>query len=96
MIDSTQILLIVVVTLLTILLTVIGVQVFFILREARRSIEKMNKILDNAGDISESIAKPITTLSNSFTGLSGLTGLFGWLASRRKKERLSTKKEKNV
>jgi hypothetical protein len=91
MIDSTQILLIVVITTLTILLTAIGLQVFFILREVRRSIEKMNKILDDAGRVSESIAKPIASITGSLGSLSGLTGLFGWLANRRKKENLSAK-----
>lgn len=85
MIDSTQILLIAIVTALTILLSVIGVQVFFILREVQRSIQKMNKMLDDAGTISESIAKPISSLSGSITGVSGIAGLLGWLASRKRK-----------
>lgn len=85
MIDSTQLLLTVVVVILTLLLSVIGIQVFFILREVQRSIQKMNKMLDDAGAISESIAKPISSLSNSISGVSGIAGLAGWLASRSKK-----------
>lgn len=87
MIDTTQVLLIIVVTTLTILLTIIGVQVFFILREFKKSIEKMNKMLDDAGMISESIAKPIASLSGGITGFSGISGLLGWLVSRRKKRK---------
>jgi hypothetical protein len=87
MIDTTQVLLIVVITTLTILLTIIGVQVFFILREFKRTIEKMNKMLDDAGTISESIAKPIASLSSGITGVSGVTGLLGWLVSRSKKSK---------
>jgi len=89
MIDSTQILLIAVVTVLTILLTIIGVQVFFILKEIKKTIEKFNKIIDDAGVISESVARPIASLSNSITGVSSLAGLFGWLTNlkgKRKKE----------
>jgi hypothetical protein len=86
MIDTTQVLLIVVVTTLTILLTIIGVQVFFILREFKRTIEKMNKMLDDAGTISESIARPIASLSDGITGVSGITGLLGWLVSRKRKK----------
>jgi cell division protein FtsL len=85
MVDSTQILLVVVIVALTILLSVIGVQVFFILREVQRSIQKVNKMLDDAGTISESIAKPITSLSSSITGVSGIAGLLSWLTKRRKK-----------
>jgi len=87
MIDSTQVILIVVVIVLTVLLSIIGIQVFFILREVQRSIQKMNKMLDDAGTISESIAKPISSLSDSITGVSGIAGLVGWLASRKKKKK---------
>lgn len=90
MIDSTQILLIAVVTVLTILLTIIGVQVFFILKEIKKTIEKFNKIIDDAGLISESVARPIASLSNSITGVSSLAGLFGWLTKLRDRP---TKKE---
>ena len=87
MIDNTQLLLIGVVTVLTALLTIIGVQVFFILKEIKRTIEKMNKMLDDAGLISESVARPIASLSNSITGVSGIAGLLGWLGQRKKKSK---------
>jgi len=87
MVEPAQLLLIIVVTTLTILLTVVGIQVFFILKEVRRSVEKMNKILDDAGTISESVAKPISSLSSSIGSLSGIVGLLGWLITRTKKER---------
>ena len=88
--ENTQILLVGVVTVLTGILTLIGVQVFLILKEIKRSIEKMNKMLDDAGLISESVARPIASLSNSITGVSGIAGLFGWLAKMKDK---SKKKE---
>lgn len=87
MIDNTQILLVAVVTILTALLTIIGVQVFFILKEIKRTIEKFNKMLDDAGMISESVARPIASLSNSITGVSGIAGLLGWLSQRKKKSK---------
>lgn len=93
MVDSTQLLIIIVVVVLTILLSVIGVQVFFILREVQRSIQKANKMLDDVGTISESITKPIVSLSNSITGVSGIAGLLGWLTSRKKKKKEKEEKE---
>lgn len=84
MITPIQILLIVVVVTLTVILSVIGIQVFFILKEFRESMKKTNKILDDAGEISESISKPISALSNSIVGFSGITGLLGWLRNRKK------------
>ncbi|HUV42740.1 MAG TPA: hypothetical protein VMY36_02420 [Patescibacteria group bacterium] len=91
MIDTTQILLIAVVTVLTALLTIIGVQVFFILKEIKRTIEKFNKMLDDMGLISESVARPIASLSSSITGVSGVAGLFGWLAKMRERPKKETK-----
>ncbi|MCJ7829660.1 hypothetical protein MUP50_01035 [Patescibacteria group bacterium] len=85
MLSPTQILLIIVVSVLTAILVVIGFQVVYILRESRRSIEKVNKMLDDAGKVSEAITKPIVSLSNSLGSLSGLTGFFSWLINRRKK-----------
>jgi len=91
MFDSTQILLIGVVVALTLLLSVIGVQVFFILREVRKSIQKVNKMLDDAGIVSESIAKPIASLSDSITGLASIGGLLGWFQKKRNEKRKKDK-----
>ena len=85
MLSPTQILLIIVVSVLAAVLAVIGIQLFLILKEGRRSIEKVNKMLDDAGTISGAIAKPIASLSNSLGSFSGLTGLFSWLINRKKK-----------
>lgn len=69
MTDTAQLLLITVVIVLTILLTVIGIQIVYILKEFKKSMEKINKILDDAGLASGTIAK-------SIAGLSGLTAGF--------------------
>lgn len=93
MLSPTQILLIIAVSVLTAILAIIGIQVFLILKEWRRSVEKVNKMLDDAGIISGSIAKPIASLSNSLSSFSGLTGLFSWLINRRKKTEEEKKDE---
>jgi len=49
MIDLTQLLILLVILVATFMLTLVGVQVFFILKEFRATIQKANKILDNAG-----------------------------------------------
>ncbi len=63
--DVTQILLVVVIAVLTTLFVVIGVQVVYILQEVRKSLQKMNKMLDDTGNVTSS-------LSRSFTGMTGL------------------------
>jgi len=62
--DTAQILLVVVVVVLTILLIILGMQVFFILRELRNTILRVNKILDDAELITQSIAGPVSKLSS--------------------------------
>lgn len=71
--DATQILLIVVVSVLTVLLTVIGIQVIYILGEIRKSLQKMNKMLDDATSISHDISKSMNSVGGLFEGLK--TGL---------------------
>jgi len=87
MINSMQILLIVVITALTIILTVIGIQIFYILKEVRRSFEKVNKILEDASQVSSSVVKPVTALSNALTGFSGLSSLTRFFFKHRSKNR---------
>ena len=91
MANPTQIVLIAVVIVLSSVLTIIGIQVFFILKEIQKSIQKTNKIIDNAGLVSESVAKPIALVSSSITGASGIAGLLGFL-SRKKGEKKETGK----
>lgn len=69
MIDTAQIVLLVVVMVLTILLVVLGVQVFQILRELRQTVSKANKVLDDTGAITQSVSGPISSLSNLTAGL---------------------------
>ena len=69
MIDPAQTVLFLVIIILTILLVVLGIQVFFILRELRKTIDKANKVLDDTGVITESVSKPISSLSTLAMGL---------------------------
>lgn len=71
--ESTQILLIVVVTVLTIILTIIGTQFFFILKEFKKSLEKINKMLDDGTLVSGAFAKSVTGISGVLQGIK--TGL---------------------
>ena len=82
-IDPIQILLIFVITTLTVLLVLIGLQIVNILKEVRSSLEKINKILDDAGTISESIAKPVS----DFAGFFKMAGLLVDFIKEKKKPR---------
>jgi hypothetical protein len=67
--DIAQVALFIIIILLAILLIVLGVQVFFILREFRKTVAKTNKVLDNTGVITESVSAPISSLSGIAAGI---------------------------
>ena len=62
-----QFLLVVVITTLTILVSVVAVQVWQILWEVRQAMQKLNKILDNTQTVSETTAKPIAAVNQFFS-----------------------------
>jgi hypothetical protein len=67
--DIAQITLFVVIVVLTVLLLVLGIQVFFILREFRKTVFKANKVLDNTNNITESVSAPLSSLSSIASGI---------------------------
>lgn len=67
--DPAQTALFLVIIVLTILLLVLGIQVFFILRELRKTVTKANRVLDKTNSITESVSAPISSLSNILVGL---------------------------
>lgn len=69
MIDVTQFLLIIVIASLTIMVLIIGFQVYKILKELQMTILKVNKILDDTGQMTESVAKPMAAASGFLMGL---------------------------
>ena len=84
--DTAQILLLVVVGVLSLLLLVLGIQVFFIRKSVRNTIERANKLLSDAGLVSESISKPIASLSTVLSGVK-IGSLILSLLSDKKKHR---------
>lgn len=90
--DTVQALLVAVVIVLTVMLVVIGLQVFFILRDLRRTIDKANRVLDNTESITESVNAPVSSFSNLLMGVqSGKTvvSFLKRLKEKKKNERPS-------
>ena len=82
--DPAQTALFLVIIVLTVLLLVLGVQVFFILKELRRTVSKANKVLDDTGAITSSVSGPISTLSSLAMGLKA-GGVIARLLNNKKK-----------
>lgn len=94
MIDAAQAILLFVIFILTILLVVLGIQVYFILRELRRTVQKTNKVLDDAGTITESVTGPVSAISTLATGITTGSILSKIIKNRRKIFDIFTKSDK--
>lgn len=68
--DFLQIGLIFLIALLSIFLTITGIQVFFILRDLKKALDRLNKVLETSENIAEDIEKPVETASNLVSTLS--------------------------
>ena len=68
MLDPIQIVFAVVIFVLTILLVVIGIEVFRILQEAKHTLKRVNNVLDDVEVISSSISGPIQKVSGIVQG----------------------------
>lgn len=80
--DAAQILLFTTVTILTALLVFLGVHVYFILCETKRALEKLNKLLEDANLVSDSVARPIVGFANFLDGVRGLGSLIDLLTKK--------------
>lgn len=69
MLTLTQTLLIIVIVVLTSLLTVVGVQLVFILKEVRKTLVHVNQVLDQADHAIARITAPAQTLIHLVDGL---------------------------
>jgi hypothetical protein len=75
MIDPIQIVLTVVITILTILLVVIGIEVFGILKDLKKTLQRTNKILDDVEVITSTVSQPIEKFSGVISGIQQGVGL---------------------
>lgn len=76
MIDTTQILLYTVVSALTVLLIIIGIQVIFILQEVRKMFQKMNRMLEDATVLTGTISRSVGEFSGFASGLKSVLKIF--------------------
>lgn len=73
MIDPVQVILLVVIVLLTLLLLVLGIQVFFILKELKQTLFHATKVLEHTESITESVSEPMSLISGIFLSAKSLS-----------------------
>ena len=84
MIDPVQAVLLFVIVLLTVLLMILGVQVFFILKNFRKTVDHLNNVLENTESITESVSQPASMVSDFITNTKSLSVIARLLKASRK------------
>lgn len=91
MIDPIQILIIVVITILVILLIIIGIEAYKILRQTKKTLDRVNNVLDDVETITSSVAVPVSKISEIAQGFQQGVNIFHFLTKiidRKKNEEI--------
>ncbi|OGK23402.1 hypothetical protein A3A46_03070 [Candidatus Roizmanbacteria bacterium RIFCSPLOWO2_01_FULL_37_13] len=67
--DTTQLLLTVVLTVTTILLVVVGIQLIFVLKELRKTLKTVNGIIENFEKVGVSVEHSLSEVTGFVSGL---------------------------
>lgn len=74
--DPVQITIIVISFILTLLLVLLGVQVWYILKEIRTAIVKTNTMLDDAKKVTGTVGDSVASLSGVVSGIKAALSVF--------------------
>lgn len=80
--EPIQLLIIVVTVILTILLVVLGIQMWFILKEIRLSLQKMNGMLADMQKVTGTVGEGVSNLGGIVSGLKAGLSLFSSIRKR--------------
>ena len=73
--DITQAVILTVIVILTIFLLVIGFQAFFVLKDLRKTLTRMNKLVEDTDNIVEQVKKPVESAGNLFAAVATGAGI---------------------
>lgn len=91
MIDTTQVLLVASITVMTIILTIIGVQLIFVLRDLRRLLGKFNIIIDEVERVGTNMGNSFSEITGFVSGFKKIMFLVDLLAKKKKAKKNSEK-----
>lgn len=86
MTDTAQILLVSVITILTIILSMVGIQLVFVLKEFKKSVEKVNAILDDTQNLTSKVSHSSDSLTNMIGGIKAGLALLGMFKHEKEDE----------
>lgn len=87
MTETNQILLSAVIVVLTILMVIVGWQIFQILSEIRKMLMKFNKMVDGAVTVTGNLGKSFENMSGFSEGVKSVFSLFRLFRVREKKDK---------
>jgi len=73
--DLSQAILLIVIVVLTIFIVVIGFQAFITLKDLRKTLIKMNKLMDDTDELVDEIKGPIHSATSMFTAITAGAGI---------------------
>ena len=82
--DAVQITIIAISFILTLLIVALGVQVWYILKELKNSLTKMNKMLDDGGKVTGAVSDGVENVGGFISGIK--TGMSIFSSIRKKGE----------
>ncbi len=77
MTDTAQIIIVSVITVLTLVLTIVGIQIILVLQELKRSMSKVNRIIEDTQAVTSKIASSTTSVTGMVVGLKTALSLLG-------------------
>jgi len=89
--DNTQIILLAIIIVLAIALVVLGFQAFFVLKDLRFTLKRMNRLFDDANDLVAEVKKPIEKAGTLFTAITTGAGIINLLKKGKEHERSGEK-----
>lgn len=84
MIDTNQLLIIITTTVMTVLLTIIGIQLIFLLHDARRFISHLNSILDEFEKIGIHLRSGYSEVTTFFSGIQKMLQVIDFVSKKKR------------
>lgn len=81
--DTTQVLLTVVLTITTIILVIVGIQLIFVLKELRKTLKTVNGIIDGLEKVGLSVEHGFTEVVGFFAGIKSILKIVDILHAKK-------------
>lgn len=81
--DTTQFLLTIVLSITTVLLIIIGIQLIFLLREVRKALKKVNNIVEGFEKLGLSVEHGVSELKGFVTGIKAISKIVDLIHAKK-------------